>query len=673
MCGIAGKIDFSDKAEPVSIEFLKNMVSTLRHRGPDEFGYYRDNNAGLVHARLSIIDITSGQQPMSNENNTLWIVFNGEIFNYLELRKILQNHNHKFKTKSDTEVILHAYEQWGLDCFTKFNGQWAIAMWDNQNKKLIFSRDHVGILPLFIKEENNTIWFASEIKAIFTDPEVKREIDIFALQQIFTFWTTITPYTTFSGIFEIKPGTTVVYSANGKKQEHIHWKLNFQDPSNTSTTKNKYSFKDAAKELEQKLLDATKLRMLRADVPVGSYLSGGLDSSVVAWMGRQTKSGTFQTFSIRFEDQQFDETRYQKMLVSMLNSNHEEILVKKRDISQVFQEVIYHTEKPILRAAPAPLFILSKLVHDSNFKAVVTGEGADEFLLGYDIFRETKIRQFMSNQPESRIRPLLLQRLYPYLTDSLFKAKGASFEFWKKNFTELNRIDYSHILRWDTTSKIINFLTDSIQMHLQDDLMELVRDILPENFLKLDPVIRAQILEIMILFSGYIISSQGDRMLMSHSVEGRFPFLDIDVINFLNHLPIDYKLIGLDEKIILKHIAKGKIPDEIINRKKQPYRAPDAASFIFDKPEDYVTEMFSEKILKDFAIFNPEKVSILYNKCLNKISNNPDGSQISNFENMSFVGILSTQLLYYMFIKNKPRYNNNINFTTKIDMVKENA
>lgn len=668
MCGIAGKINFSYDAEPLSIDSLKNMVSALKHRGPDEFGYYRDRNAGLVHARLSIVDITSGQQPMTNEQNTLWIVFNGEIFNYLELRKILENHDHKFKTKSDTEVIIHAYEQWGLECFTKFNGQWAIAIWDNKNKQLILSRDHVGILPLYIKEENNKIWFASEVKAIFTDPEVKREINIISLQQIFTFWTTVTPSTIFSGIYEIKPGTTVVYSIEGKRHEYKHWQLSFTDDKEL---KNKFSFKDSVKEFEHRLLEATKLRMLRADVPVGSYLSGGLDSSVVAWLGRQTKSGTFQTFSIRFEDQQFDETKYQKMLVSALNSTHEEILVKKQDIRQVFQDVIYHTEKPILRAAPAPLFILSKLVQDSGFKAVITGEGADEFLLGYDIFRLTKIRQFMANQPESKIRPLLLLRLYPYLSDSLFKVKGVSFEFWKKNFTELNRIDYSHILRWETTSKLANFFSDSIQSQLHNDVIKFIQDILPENFFNLDPVIRAQFLEIIILFSGYIISSQGDRMLMSHSVEGRFPFLDIDVINFLNKLPIDHKLVGLNEKIILKNIARGKIPDEIIKRKKQPYRAPDAASFLLGDHEDYVTEMLSEKNLKNFGIFDPKKVSLLYNKCLSKFSKNPDGSQISNVENMSFIGILSTQLLYKQFILTNPKTDNNILFKTKIDLVKD--
>lgn len=666
MCGIAGKVDFSNQPELISIELMQDMIGTLKHRGPDEFGFYRDRHAGLVHARLSIIDITSGQQPLSNEDDTLWIVFNGEIFNYIELRKILETHNHKFKTRSDTEVIVHAYEQWGLDCFSKFNGQWALAIWDRKNNQLILSRDHVGILPLFIKEENNKVWFASEIKAIFMDPSVKREINLKSIQQIFTFWTTIPPYTTFKDIYQVKPGTTVVYSSNNKKREYTHWILSF------SEIQKNISFNDAVKEFEQKLLDATQLRMLRADVPVGSYLSGGLDSSVVAWMGRQSTTGTFRTFSISFEDQQYDETKYQQMLVSSLNSSHAEILVKKENIREVFKDVIYHTEKPILRAAPAPLYILSKLVRDSGFKAVITGEGADEFLLGYDIFRLTKIRQFMANQPESKIRPLLLERLYPYLKDSLFKYKRSSYEFWKINFTKVDSIDYSHILRWETAAKIQNFLSQNFQENLDNNIINDLKSIIPNDFLKLDPILRAAYLEVMILFSEYIISSQGDRMLMSHSVEGRFPFLDVDVISFLNILPIDYKLVGLNEKIILKKIATGKIPDEIIKRKKQPYRAPDAASFLTIQKSDYVNEMFSEEKINEYGIFEYNKVKMLYDKCSEKMKQKPDGSLISNFENMSFIGILSTQLVHSLFLKLQIKQGNNVYFSTKIDMVTKN-
>lgn len=663
MCGIAGKINFSDKTDLISIDLLKKMAGVLKHRGPDEFGYYRDKNAGLAHSRLSIIDITSGKQPLSNEDDTLWIVFNGEIFNYIELREELKKYNHKFKTKSDTEVILHAYETWGLKCFEKFNGQWALAIWDSRKRSLILSRDHAGILPLYVKEKNSTVWFASEVKAIFVDPLVEREVNPNGISQIFSFWSTIAPETIFSGIQEIKPGTTKTYTIDGAINEYQHFKLNFIPKIEYQFENRLIPYKEAVKLLEHKLLEATKLRMLRADVPVGSYLSGGLDSSLVAWLGRQTKSGEFRTFSIRFEDSEFDESEYQKLLIKTLDSTHAEIFIKRSDIANVFPEVIYHTERPVLRTAPAPLFLLSKLVNESNFKAVITGEGADEFLLGYDIFRDTKVRYFMANNPQSKFRQLLLERLYPYLSNSLFRAKSASYQFWKKNLSDTHRFDYSHILRWDTTSNLKNFLSTDMLNCLNTD--NTIEKSLPEEFFSWDPIARAQYLEIITLFSGYIISSQGDRMLMSHSVEGRFPFLDIDVINFCNSLPVDYKLVGLNEKIILKDIAKGKIPDEIIRRKKQPYRAPDAICFLTGVIPDYVQELLSEESLTKYGIFDAKKTKNLVEKCYNKLNGN--GHAISNLDNMGIVGILSTQLLYNTYIKQPPEIKKNIEFSTSID------
>lgn len=668
MCGIAGIINLTENYPPPSIDLLKNMISTLSHRGPDEFGYYRDLSAGLAHARLSIIDLTTGQQPLCNEDETLWITFNGEIFNYIELRGELEKYGHRFKSKSDTEVIIHAYENWGDECFKKFNGQWAVAMWDSRRKKLVLSRDHVGILPLYIKEENNRVWFASEVKAIFADPSVTREINPIALDQIFTYWAPIAPVTIFSGIEELKPGTIRIYEYGKNRIEKRYWQPTFPKKDNFSS-RNYSNINEATQQLEEKLLNATRLRMLRADVPVGSYLSGGLDSSLVAWMGRRVKQGEFRTFSIRFEDSEFDETKFQHMLAASLESKHEEIVVTKNDISDYFPEIIKHTERPILRTAPVPLFILSKLVNDSGFKAVITGEGADEFLAGYDLFREDKVRRFLANQPTSKIRPLLFERLYPYLALSPSYAKGISVEFWKRGFDNLNKFDFSHVPRWTTTASLKKFFSAELQGQLQNSTKPDILDTLPEEFADWDTLSRAQFLEIITLFSGYIISSQGDRMLMSHSVEGRFPFLDIDVIEFCNNLPSDYKLIGLNEKYILKRVAKGKIPAGIIERKKQPYRAPDAVSFLTNNTNRYVEDMFSENLLKSFGLFDVKTTRGLFNKVSEKIK---DGNytSVSNSDNMGFIGILSAQLLLQSYIKENPSIrNDNLKFSTIIDRV----
>ncbi len=408
---------------------------------------------------------------------------------------------------------------------------------------------------------------------------------------------------------------------------------------------------DATELLREKLRQATALRMLRADVPVGSYLSGGLDSSVVAQLGRQAKEGRFETFSIRFEDPEFDETEFQRAMAVTLNSTHKEIVVTRKDIARVFPDVIWHTERPILRTAPAPLFLLSKAVREAGIKAVLTGEGADEMLAGYDIFREAKIRQFWSHDPTSKIRPLLFDRIYPYLARSPQRARGMAFEFWKRGLERTGMPGFSHEPRWSTTSALKKFLSKEILDFIQNHPSPNPVEDLPPSFRQWDSLSQAQYFEIVTLLSPYLISSQGDRMLMAHSVEGRFPFLDADVMEFCNSLPAEYKLAFLDEKHILKKVASGLIPDAIVHRKKQPYRAPDAASFLDQDAPEYIRELFSERNLKASGIFNPQAARGLYEKCISKRHRVNESGLFSNTDNMSFVGILSTQLVAQQFIE----------------------
>ena len=407
MCGIAGIVGLRPGAVSPNREALIRMASALYHRGPDEFGVYRDDHAGLAHARLSIIDLATGQQPMADENDTTWIVFNGEIFNYVELRDELIALGHRFRTRSDTEVIVHAYRAWGDAAFERLNGQWAVAIWDSIAKRLVLSRDRVGICPLHICEHAGHLYFASEAKAIFAANEnIPRAFDAIGIAQTFTFWTIVPPQGVFQGVTELEPGHVRTYQ-NGTMRDHAYWTPRYPVPGDARDTFHG-SLDDAVKEVRRALESATSLRMLRADVPVGSYLSGGLDSSLVAALGRQYAGDNFQTFSLRFEDAEYDETEYQRMMVKILGSKHHEVVVSRADIAKVFPEVIYHTERPILRTAPAPLFLLSKLVREHGVKVVLTGEGADEMFAGYDIFREGKVRRFWGLQPASTWRPRLL-------------------------------------------------------------------------------------------------------------------------------------------------------------------------------------------------------------------------------------------------------------------------
>lgn len=663
MCGIAGIVATSGERDVPSVAFLRTMIAAIRHRGPDEFGMYRDSRAGLVHARLSLIDLASGQQPLTNERENLWIVFNGEIFNYIEIRRDLEAHGHQFRTKSDTEVIVHAYEEWGTDCFSRFNGQWALALWDSETHRLVLSRDRIGVRPLFVQEGRGCVRFASEVKAIFTDPDVPRAFNLHGLDQTFTYWASLAPTGVFAGVEELQPGSVRSYEPDGSHRDFVYWRPSYA--VDDSLTLNR-----ASDRLRERLATATALRMVRADVPVGSYLSGGIDSSLIARMGRDAKEGDFRTFSIRFEDAEFDETPYQRMMASTLQSNHTDMVVRRSDIARVFPDVVFHAERPLMRTAPAPMFLLSGLVREAGIKAVLTGEGADEMLAGYDLFREAKIREFWSRRPDSLWRHSLFDRLYPYLARSPQQARGMSLAFWKKGLERAGLPGFSHAPRWSTTSAVKRFFTDEVNRTIAEHPAPDVLDTLPPGFSDWDTLCQAQYLEIVTLLSGYLISSQGDRMLMAHSVEGRFPFLDANVMEFCNSLPPRYKLLGLDEKHILKRIARGVIPEGIIDRQKQPYRAPDAISFADEPMPAYVGDVLSPGAIRAAGVFDAGRVEGLLTKTRARSGTTGRASVFSNTDNMAFVGILSTQLLHNQLLVNprRPR-SDDIVFTTMVDRI----
>ena len=508
---------------------------------------------------------------------------------------------------------------------------------------------------MFVCRRGSSLWFGSEVKAIMADPLVPRELDPIGVDQTFTFWAPVAPRTVFQGVEEIRPGTYRQYDANGKESETIFWQPKFRSASDDLwNTTYPLSLEEAAEELEARLRRATALRVLRADVPVGSYLSGGLDSSLIAALGRETKQGEFRTYSVRFEDAEFDESQHQRLMASMLDCTHVELEVRKSDIASVFPDVVRHAERPLLRTAPAPLFLLSRAVHDSGIKAVLTGEGADEALAGYDLFREAKIREFWAREPGSRQRPRLLERLYPYLARSPKHTRAIATDFWRKGLANSRRPEFSHEPRWGTTAALKRFFTRGMQERILGSAIDELVAGLPDGFESWSSLGKAQYLEMMTLFSGYIISSQGDRMLMAHSVEGRFPFLDVNVLEFCNSLPSDYKLRLLDEKHILKKVARGKVPDQIINRPKQPYRAPDAVSFLLPGGPAYVEELFSLEALRNSGMMDPRLGRALFVKCSEAVQRDGASALLSNADNMAFVGILSSQLLHKIFVDQDP-------------------
>jgi asparagine synthase (glutamine-hydrolysing) len=461
----------------------------------------------------------------------------------------------------------------------------------------------------------------------------------------------VAPVTVFRGIHELEPGHTLTVDFSQPRgpamRERKYWQPRF--PARGEPYE--LPLPEAAEALRAQLERATRLRMLRSDVPVGSYLSGGLDSSVIAALGRSAKGGIFRTFSLQFEDAEFDETRYQRLMVEQLRSEHTAVRCARADIADAFPEVVIHAERPILRTAPAPLYLLSRLVRESGFKVVLTGEGSDEMLGGYDIFREAKVRAFWARQPDSDRRPILLDRLYPYLARSPSSARAMARKFFAQGLDRSDHPAFSHLPRWTSAAALKRFFSAPLLGEIRgiDAVERLVAD-LPSEFATWEPLSRAQYLEVRTLLSGYLLSSQGDRMLMAHSVEGRFPFLDPDVVEFANALPASYKLHVLDEKHILKRAARGLVPQAILERPKQPYRAPDALSFVGRDAPGYVDDVLSPAVLRAAGLFRPEAVAGLLAKCRAKAGE----GQFSNADNMAFVGMLSSQILWDRLVRSRP-------------------
>ncbi|HAZ13628.1 MAG: asparagine synthase (glutamine-hydrolyzing) [Bdellovibrionales bacterium GWA2_49_15] len=639
MCGIAGlfhihtrrPLDPSDK-----LSILK-MTEELIHRGPDGKSHYIDGLIGLGHRRLSIIDIEGGKQPIFNEDASICVIFNGEIFNFIELRNNLKLKGHVFKTSSDTEVIVHAYEEYGYD-FPKFlNGQFSIAIWDRNIEEVILVRDRAGITPLFYSTlPNGDFIFASEMKALFVHPLVRTGLDVAGLEQIFTLWVNIPPRTVFKNICELAPGTMMRVSSEGITTRQ-YWSFEFPHMNDYNVIPIQ-TYQDMIEEL---LIDSIKIR-LRADVPVGAYLSGGIDSSLICGVLASITHNNFETFSLAFENKKFDESSCQEIVQQHLKVKNSTYHVSTHDISTSLQNVVRLAERPLLRTAPAPMLKLSEHVASKSYKVVLSGEGADEIFGGYNIFKEDKIRRYWAKSPQSQLRPRLLEKLYPYIGEQDVRGFGWQY-FFSQGFRDTENPFYSHQVRWNNTGFIKNFFHADLreQFNLEANVYHPLRESLPNNFMKWHPLSRSQYLEATLFLPGNLLSSQGDRMLMGNSIEGRFPFLDHRLIDFVATIPPHHKLYGLDEKYILKKVASKYVPKQILARGKQPYRAPIQSSLTSTNPQ--ITALLEEQKLKEFGLFDLKRAQALTKKA-------NSSKTCSEREEMALIGMASLQLLHHQFL-----------------------
>lgn len=631
MCGIGGIV--RDEGAPVMPSALWAMAWALRHRGPDGRGIHVDGSAGLAHARLSVIDPEGGVQPMCTADGRYAIVYNGEVYRHAELRRALEARGHRFRTRCDTEAVLLGYVEWGEGVLERLDGQFAFAVWDRAQRTLFLARDRFGVRPLYHARVPGALCFASEPAALFASGLVHAEPDPRGVDEVFTFWGARAPRTVFRGVRALPPGGCARWS-DGVLRVRRWWTPDFPDAGDDGG----YRPEEALRALDERLRGAVDARM-RADVPVGAYLSGGLDSSAVCAVAAGSSPHRLRTFSVTFDDPALDEGGFQREVAARVGTLHAARTVSPAQVAAAFPDVVRHAGTPLVRTAPAPMYLLARLARERGISVVLTGEGADELFLGYDLFREAAVRRFCLRRPGSPGRQALFGRLYPY-------QAGPRGEFWRRGFLAHDDTSdplFSHLPRFALTRRIRDFhAPDGRAAAAGPDPLEELREALPERFGRWAPAHQAAYLELVTLLEPYLLAAQGDRVSMAHGVEGRYPFLDPELWTLAASLPVRAKLAGLREKAILRRWAAPLLPGSVLARPKQPYRAPDAAAFVGPGAPPWVDEVLSAPALRDAGWWEPRAVAGLVARCR-------AGRATGTRESQALAAILSTQLWHHAY------------------------
>ena len=591
MCGISGFVgNFTEND-------LKTMNQYMIHRGPDDYGTYLKNNVGLAHRRLSIIDIQGGHQPISNEDNSVWIVFNGEIYNFQDLRgEHLENY--EFKTRCDTEVILHLYEEYGEKCIEYLRGMFAFAIWDEKKKKLLLVRDRFGIKPLYYANTAKGFIFASELKSIVKTDAVPRKIDKEALNLYLTFRYVPGSKTIIDGVQKLEPAQYLIYQ-NGCAAVRQYWDLSFN--KDQGRTEEYYADK-----LTDLLKESIEMRLI-SEVPLGAYLSGGLDSSFMIGLMSQVAGEPVKTFTAGFDGGWHDESSYADIVAKVLGTDHR-LLKTEADALSVLKKVIWHLDEPMADAATIPTYLLSELTR-KYVTVILSGEGADELLAGYDKYKLM----------------LYADKYSPLFCGPLFSAFSNLFQKnikLQRGFNLLFAKDRERATYLDFFSVFTN---QEKQLLLGPELKDLIKGLdEPEEIVNRylyeeerggDFLDRLMYLDIKTWLPNDVLL-KNDKMTMAHSLEARVPFLDHKFAEFLITIPNKYKLKGLVEKYILRKAMKGLVPEAIINRRKHGFTVP-IAQWMHNGLKEYVTNLLSKDRIKSMGFWDFEYINKLMDKDLN--------------------------------------------------------
>lgn len=630
MCGIAGILDPARPAAVLSGE-IRNMLARIGHRGPDGAGYVVDDGFAMGTVRLAILDPEAGVQPFADPTGRYWLCYNGEIYNYLELHSELEALGCRFSTRCDTEVVLHAWITWGPECLSRFNGGFAFALYDSQTGEVFLARDRFGKRPMFYARRGNSLLFASEMKAFLAVAGFTFEQDPDQLSSILGQWTPLPDQSGFRGIESLPMGKWLSLR-NGVLRTETYDDLRFDaGPEVTSE-------EDALAAIRDRLCRSVELR-LRSDVEVGVYLSGGVDSAIVAALAKDFSSRTLSTFSVEFEDAEFDESGDQQSVSEHLGTRHCAQRITHADIASEMPAAVFHAEMPAFRSAFVPMYILSRRTRQEGIKVILSGEGADEAFLGYDLFKETLLRSEWNRLPDD-LRRSRLEQLYPHLAhygpDDIAAVTGLYHQFSKEKTPGL----FSHELRFQNGLFSARLLKEAGAPFSAIENLVAART----GFGNLSPVEKAQWLEYKTLLPGYLLSTQGERMSLAHGVENRCPFLDPDVFALATSVNLKFDD-GFREKRLLREAFRSRLPERIVDKRKFPYRAPDAAAFAAHRPE-YLDLVLSETELAKLPFLNAKFAQRLANKVLSR-----PADEISTKENQTFLYLLSICLLDRAFVR----------------------
>ena len=582
MCGICGIFNFNSK-KPVDRNLIQRMTSVLKHRGPDDEGFYLNKNIGLGIRRLAVIDLETGHQPIHNEDKSIWIILNGEIYNFKDLRKDLEKKGHKFYTKSDTETIAHLYEDYGIDCVKHLRGMFAFAIWDERKRELFLARDRMGQKPIIYTIFKNTLIFASEIKSLLQVPEIKREIDFKALDYYLTYQYIPSPLTIFQDMKKLSPASILICNEREKVKIERYWDLNFH-------SKAKMSEEEYSQKILGLLTEATRLRLI-SDVPLGAFLSGGIDSSAVVGLMTQLTSQPVKTFSIGFEEEDFSELSYARIIARLFETDHHEFVVKPR-IVDILPKLIWQYDEPCADSSTILVYYIAQETR-KYVTVALSGDGGDESFAGYERYRAHKIASYyeklpiflrkkiitkvLSHFPEPAKRKSLLRRL-KHFSQAISLSPGERNIYWHSYF---NKEEKDKVYSQEMKERVKN-------INSSDYLLEVYRKSDGNDFLD-----QTLFVDLMTYLPENILVKV-DIATMAHSLEVRSPFLDHKLMEFNATIPSNLKLKGLTSKYILKKALQDLLPKKILKRGKMGFAVP-IGKWFRKELKDYLKEILLDK------------------------------------------------------------------------------